>query len=1618
MIRNRLRLLAWGSLAVVMLAVLLSLLGYNLVQNEKARYDSISQLRRDAISLNVITLDLLYNTAAALQPRQWFKVHEKLGSRIADFPGKNDSQLRLLKETQAKLGDRLREYLSAHAGCSRGEAPGEGISRCRQLLVRMATQVRLALQDLFVEINRVEASIAAHLNRYYALGNLLLLALLLTLALLTLFLVFPMTRKLDQGLGRLMEAARRFSKGDLDYRLAEDSGDELGVLSRTFNEMANRRRKAERELSRKERWLSRLLETIPYGVQENDLDGVITYSNPAHHRILGRAPGELVGCHIWDFLAREEEKDLLRRTLRELVRNEPEPRPVVNLCLTAEGREVQLEINWDYLRDETGRVTGFISIISDVTERIEAEEALKKSEASLAQAQRVARIGSWELDLRADKLWWSAEVYRIFEIDPERFEASYEAFLALVHPDDRERVHKAFSESLAARQPYDMVHRLLFEDGRVKYVHERSRTYYDEAGKPIRSLGTIQDITQQQLAEKALREREQELDTIIENLPVMVFLKDARTLRFLNINRAGEKLLGISREQLIGKKDRDIFPRGQADGFIAQDRQVLESHQTLESEGEVIDTPGGQRHLRTRKVCIRDDDGNPLYLLGISEDITEKLEAQRQLEESQERYRQLFENMSDGVAIYQATEDGKDFVFIEHNPAAERITGYTREEVLGKRLTELFPGSEEMGLLQGLQRVWRTGRSEYLPVSYYQDARLMLWAENYLFRLPSGEVVAIYQDITARKRAEEALQYRLTIESALAVVSRELAQASEANRDELIDRALAHIGKAVNVDRSYMFLIDEGQATFSNTHEWCAEGIRPQKPELQQVPLDAFEAAFRRFSAGEALIVSSPGELGEELASLKQFMEETGIRSLLNVPIRTDGRLLGVVGFDAERAPKSWPEEDVRLLQTVAENFTHLLLREEALRRLREHAWYLEGLDRVSSVLAGGQEQGKLLEELSRLVLDLFDADRAWFLCSADAQGTGYRVPVEVTRPEYPGIDASGPEIPDDEFGRRMMERLLDSEEPLVMQMADVPELPEYLEGYGIRSQMLIALRPEIGDPWIMGIHQCSRERHWNSVERRLFRAIAERASLALATVRLLEQVRDSERRLQEAEQIASIGTWELDLESGRAFWSEQEYRCLGYEPYSCEAGYESFAAAVHPDDLDRVDAAVHATIAGETEPYDIRHRVIWQDGSEHVVRELGIVERDETGKPVRMIGTTQDITERVQLERELEAYRQHLEQLVEERTATIREQALIIDQTHDAVVTVDMEGRITGWNRGAEKVFGYGEAEAKGEHISLVYPAEQLEFLEKGVIAPLKAKGSHETEVTLRRKDGDNFPAHLSLSLLHDEAGNPKGMVGYTVDISEIKRRESELQELAAKLEASNRELESFSYSVSHDLRAPLRAIDGFSLALMEDYHDQLDETAKDYLERVRGGAQRMGALIDDLLQLSRVNRGEIQYQRVDLSELADAVIEDLRAGEPDREVHFDIEPGMEALGDPRLLKVVIANLLENAWKFTSREPHATIRFRKETGRPGVFYIQDNGVGFDMRHADKLFGAFQRLHRTTDFPGTGVGLATVQRILHRHGGQVWAEAEPGKGATFHFSLRAGPDRVFERSAK
>ena len=235
------------------------------------------------------------------------------------------------------------------------------------------------------------------------------------------------------------------------------------------------------------------------------------------------------------------------------------------------------------------------------------------------------------------------------------------------------------------------------------------------------------------------------------------------------------------------------------------------------------------------------------------------------------------------------------------------------------------------------------------------------------------------------------------------------------------------------------------------------------------------------------------------------------------------------------------------------------------------------------------------------------------------------------------------------------------------------------------------------------------------------------------------------------------------------------------------------------------------------------------------------------------------------------------------------------------------------------------------------------------------------------------------------------------------------DVKDKAQQLAQANQALEIFNYSVAHDLRAPLRGIDGWSLALLEDYADRLDDEGRQYLQRIRRDAQRMNQLIDDMLRLSNISLSAIHIEMIDLSAMANKLIERLQTAAPERQITCTIQPHLQVLGDQHLLQIALTNLLDNAWKFTSKNPHASIEvgclpLTAPTDAP-VFFVRDNGVGFDMQYAQKLFTPFQRMHTQQDFPGNGIGLATVQRILQRHGGRAWAEAEINKGATFYFQL-------------
>jgi PAS domain S-box-containing protein len=358
-----------------------------------------------------------------------------------------------------------------------------------------------------------------------------------------------------------------------------------------------------------------------------------------------------------------------------------------------------------------------------------------------------------------------------------------------------------------------------------------------------------------------------------------------------------------------------------------------------------------------------------------------------------------------------------------------------------------------------------------------------------------------------------------------------------------------------------------------------------------------------------------------------------------------------------------------------------------------------------------------------------------------------------------------------------------------------------------------------------------------------------------------------------------------------------------------------------------------------------------------------------------------------------------------------------MVESSDDAIIGKTLEGVITSWNLGAERLYGYTAPEVVGRHISVLVPAGHPDEIAGTLRRLANGERVEQFEAVRRRKDGSLVDVSLKISPIVNASGNVVGASTIARDITERKRAEEEIRRLnadveervrrrTAQLEAANKELEAFAYSVSHDLRTPLRGIDGWSLALVEDYGSQLDEKAHGYVDRVRAETQRMGSLIDDLLQLSRVTRSEMATGAVDLTSIGRTIAARLIKTNSGRRIEFTIAGGLAPSGDARLLEIALENLFSNAVKFTGTRAEARIEFgRTEHAGERPFYVRDNGVGFDMAFAGTLFGAFQRLHKTSEFPGTGIGLATVQRIIHRHGGRVWAEAKPDRGATFYFTL-------------
>jgi PAS domain S-box-containing protein len=563
----------------------------------------------------------------------------------------------------------------------------------------------------------------------------------------------------------------------------------------------------------------------------------------------------------------------------------------------------------------------------------------------------------------------------------------------------------------------------------------------------------------------------------------------------------------------------------------------------------------------------------------------------------------------------------------------------------------------------------------------------------------------------------------------------------------------------------------------------------------------------------------------------------------------------------------------------------------------------------------------------------------------------------------------------------------------------------------GFETEFRIA-RPDGGVRWIR-----SRGFPIRNAEGRVYR-IAGVAEDITQQVHLERVLRESEAAMRRGDVIAKLAHIITRPDGSFQSWSDTLPQLIGREPAQVPASTRAWLNIVHPEDRDRFRAAsIEAGVKGVRRELDYRLRR--GNGEIMHVRQVYDPIRDASKEqgPCRWFNTLQDITDQKNAEEEL----RESERRFSDMLANVQLVSLMLDAQAKILYCNDYLLTLTGWRR--EEILGR-------DWFGLFIPAENrdVEEIFGGLLRDDPASRHHENVILTR--SGKRRLVAWNNSVLRSPNGEVIGTASIGEDITERKSAEDEVRRLNANLERlvhertaelqfANRELETFSYSVSHDLRAPLHAMQGYAQALKESPTAQLSGQDRHYLDRISSGGVSMDLLIDDLLSLARISKADLIATEVDLSVIATEVLSALRAAEPARRTSIKVHPRMVAHGDAGLLRIALTNLLGNAWKFSAGREVTVIEVGQLDDRLDIatFFVQDQGAGFDPAYSKKLFGTFQRLHTQTEFPGTGIGLATVQRVIERHGGSVWAEGAVGQGATFYFALPQRADTSLPRAA-
>ncbi len=1343
--------------------------------------------------------------------------------------------------------------------------------------------------------------------------------------------------------------------------------DEAGEVIRIFGIVQDitERKQVTQALSRERNLLRTLIDAIPDHIYVKDSEYRFVLNNVTDMRSMGASSAaEVIGKTDFDMYPaelaeayRRDDQQVIEKGIAIINREE-----VTN---DVHGNPIWVTTTKIPLRDENGRITGLVGIGHDISQT-------KHLVDELAQSREMLQL---VMDSIPQAILWKDRqgVYlgynRTFAVDTglsRLDEAIGKTDFELVPESEAHRFAEEDRAVMETNTPRLNIEQFVHtQDGRAKWLRTNLIPMHNRQQQVTGLLVTYEDITERKMAEQALEESREMLRLVMDTVPQAILWKDRNGV-YLGYNRTFAMDMGLSRlDEAMGKTDQDFLPAEIARELEADDRAIVESGiPRLNNERQAIDKQGRLKWLRSNIIPMKNRQQQVSGILITYEDITERKTAEQALAES----RTMLRLVMDTVPLAIAWKD-RDCVFLGCNQQmATDLELPSPEWIIGKTDYDL-PSAVDAARFQADDRAVMTSGQAKLNYEEQQtrpDGKIA-WLRTSKIPMQNAEdqvigVLVNYENITERKLAEQALGQSYKLLEAI-----------------------------INNIPIRVFWKDRNGVIMGYNFEYARRVTPPLDASLiGKCDYDLFESreiADELRQRDQQLLSSGQAELNQEHAYL-QPNGATAWWVTNRVPLRDqNGEAFGILVTAQDITERKLAE------QRIVEANTRLQL---VLDTIPVGVIWKD----IHSVFQGANRRTLAHMGMERVEELIGKRDHDFFPNEADSYCAGDQWVIKEKRPR---LNQTEPQTTRD--GRQIWLRT--NKAPLQNAEGEV-------------SGVLITYE-DITD------QKLANEALAN--ERNLLQTIINNLPIYI-----FAKDRD--------------GRFTLSNNSHTAISEGQTTEHL-IGKTSLEVYEEPYGSRFYEDDM--------AVLRDGKLLVDVERITRDANRVEKWVLTTKVPLRDDAGTITGMVGLSRDITEQKRSQMLLRERYERIELMTEIATNFIRSDSSVMDRLINR--TLERVTRFTRVERGYVFLLnedgtvlklGYEWCETDVRpHLGVldsVLVADFADFvasMKAGTIAQVQTADIPDTPDNatmlgvlrlLSIQSFINIPILVDQQFIgwigfdatrepmmwSEDVVNMFKVTGQIIGNAIVRQRanvqirqlntelERRVAERTRQLEAANHELESFSYSVSHDLRAPLRSIDGFSRALLEDYSGKLDETGTDYLQRVRSGSQRMGNLIDDLLKLSRVTRNEIKLEPVNLSEMVQQIADDLQQSYPTRVVEWTIEPDLTAQGDRHLVRVALDNLIGNAWKFTSKVEQTQIVFGLTThDNERCFFVRDNGDGFDMTYASKLFGAFQRLHSMTEFEGTGVGLATVQRVIHRHGGRIWAEGQKGQGATFFFTLSA-----------